>query len=101
MREEQHWTQQHLADAAVITLRTIQRVERGEGASAETLQALAAVFDTTIDQLQMDWDAVAGASSPASSRSFSTIDQLQMDWDAVAAVRRDLLEESNKQEKAL
>ncbi len=76
MREEQHWTQQHLANAADITLRTIQRVERGEGASAETLQALAAVFYTTIDQLQMD-------------------------WDAVAAIRRDLLEESNKQEEAL
>lgn len=59
MRDEKHWTQSHLAGAAGIQLRTVQRVEKGDGASVETLAALAAAFDTTIDRLQMDWDAAA------------------------------------------
>jgi transcriptional regulator with XRE-family HTH domain len=57
-RELRHWTQQHLADTADIQLRTVQRVEKGEGASAETLSALACAFDTTIDALHTDWMAL-------------------------------------------
>ena len=58
-REVKHWTQQHLADAADVLLRTVQRVEKGDGASVETLSALAAAFDTTIDLLQTDFTVVA------------------------------------------
>src|ERR1019366_7835815 len=58
-RERRHWTQQHLADTAGILLRTVQRVEKGEGASVETLGALANAFDVTIDILQADLAAIA------------------------------------------
>jgi transcriptional regulator with XRE-family HTH domain len=58
IRDIKHWTQQHLADAAGILLRTVQRVERGEGASLETLGALANAFDVSIDVLQTDMEAV-------------------------------------------
>jgi transcriptional regulator with XRE-family HTH domain len=58
IREIKHWTQQHLADTAGIVLRTVQRVEKGEGASLETLGALANAFDVSIDVLQTDMEAV-------------------------------------------
>ncbi len=44
-RVAQSWTQQHLADACGISLRTVQRVERYGNASNETAMALAAVFE--------------------------------------------------------
>ena len=44
-RTSQSWTQQHLADACGISLRTIQRVERYGNASNETVMALASVFE--------------------------------------------------------
>lgn len=57
IRDIKHWTQQHLADTAGIQLRTVQRVEKGEGASIETLGALANAFDVSIDLLQTDMEA--------------------------------------------
>lgn len=59
MREIKHWTQQHLADTAGIQLRTVQRVEKGEGASVETLGALANAFEISIDMLQADYATMA------------------------------------------
>ncbi|MDA8622346.1 helix-turn-helix domain-containing protein [Psychrosphaera sp.] len=44
-RTSQSWTQQHLADACGVSLRTIQRVERYGNASNETVMALASVFE--------------------------------------------------------
>lgn len=44
-RVAQSWTQQHLADACGISLRTVQRIERYGNASNETVMALAAVFE--------------------------------------------------------
>ncbi len=55
LREHKTWTQEHLAQVADVTHRTIQRVESGDGASAETLLALASAFDLTPDVLKMDW----------------------------------------------
>lgn len=58
LREMKHWTQQHLADTAGILLRTVQRVEKGDGASLETLGALSNAFDVSINVLQTDVDAL-------------------------------------------
>lgn len=50
LREARGWTQQHLADASGLSLRTIQRVEAGEvTASKETLLALSGAFNVTLD----------------------------------------------------
>jgi transcriptional regulator with XRE-family HTH domain len=54
-----HWTQQHLADTAGIQLRTVQRVEKGDGASNETLGALANAFNTSINFMLTDLVAMA------------------------------------------
>lgn len=51
LRNERSWTQQHLADACGISLRTVQRVERYGNTSKETLMSLAAVFELAQSEL--------------------------------------------------
>ena len=58
-REERHWSQEHLADLAGLGLRTVQRIEKGEGASKESLMALAAAFDVEAIALAADPDVTA------------------------------------------
>jgi transcriptional regulator with XRE-family HTH domain len=53
-REERHWSQEHLADLAGIGLRTVQRIEKGEPASRETMTALAAAFNVDVMALAVD-----------------------------------------------
>ncbi len=48
LRQSKGWTQQHLADACGLSLRTIQRVERHGVASKETALSLCAVFEQTM-----------------------------------------------------
>lgn len=50
-RTSRAFTQQHLADACDVSLRTIQRVERYGVASNETLMSLSAVFEVEINTL--------------------------------------------------
>ena len=49
MRLERHWSQEQLAEMSGLSIRTIQRIENGENAGLETLKALAAVFETNIN----------------------------------------------------
>ena len=44
LRAEQHWSQEQLAAACGLNLRTIQRLENTGNASIESVRALAAVF---------------------------------------------------------
>lgn len=53
-REERHWTQEELAMAADIDVRTIQRAESGQNLALETLRAIANAFEITIDQLSKE-----------------------------------------------
>lgn len=50
-RTQNCWTQQQLADACQVSLRTIQRVERAGSASNDTVQGLCAVFEIKADDL--------------------------------------------------
>ncbi len=45
LRDNKNWTQQSLADACGLSLRTIQRVEKEGVASRETMMSLCAVFE--------------------------------------------------------
>lgn len=45
------WSQEHLAELAGISTRTVQRIENGEQASLETLSALAAVLEVKVVEL--------------------------------------------------
>lgn len=51
LREKKSWSQEHLAEASGLGLRTIQRVEREGNASAETRLALAAALDVDVERL--------------------------------------------------
>lgn len=50
-REKRSWSQSHLAKAAGLSTRTIQRLERKGTASKETLLSIAAAFDVDIQKL--------------------------------------------------
>ena len=45
IRHSKGWTQQHMADASELSLRTIQRLEKTGNIAAESLQALCAVLE--------------------------------------------------------
>jgi transcriptional regulator with XRE-family HTH domain len=50
-RKNKAWSQQHLADASVVSLRTIQRVENNGTGSLETIKALASCFELDVNEL--------------------------------------------------
>ena len=56
LRIEKGWSQETLAEVSGLSVRTIQRVERGGNASLETLGALAAVLETDISSLSKEPD---------------------------------------------
>lgn len=51
LRLKQGWSQQQLADASGLSVRTIQRIEAGNPASIESLKCLAAVFEVDFSTL--------------------------------------------------
>jgi transcriptional regulator with XRE-family HTH domain len=52
LRLQRGWSQEQLAELSGLSVRTIQRVERGQPASLETLQALGTVFNLDISALK-------------------------------------------------
>lgn len=52
LRQERSWTQQHLAQASGISLRTVQRIERYGTTSNETFMSLCAVLEVKADILR-------------------------------------------------
>lgn len=59
-RQRRGWTQQHLADAAGCSLRTVQRIENQGLASNESVSALCAVFEIERGALLVDDPANRG-----------------------------------------
>lgn len=53
-REAKSWTQEHLAGASGVPLRTVQRAEKGEGISKENLASLATAFSIDVQELLRD-----------------------------------------------
>lgn len=51
LRRARAWSQEQLAAAADLSLRTVQRVEQGEACAPETLQALAGALDVAAADL--------------------------------------------------
>ena len=52
LRLQRGWTQDQLAEFAGLSVRSVQRIERGAEASLESLKALAAVLEVDIATLQ-------------------------------------------------
>ena len=56
-RAECCWSQEHVAEIAGISLRTLQRIENGRAVSRDTAMALAAVFELDVSVLTLDINA--------------------------------------------
>ncbi|KAF7781742.1 hypothetical protein PRUB_b1064 [Pseudoalteromonas rubra] len=55
-RLQRGWSQEQLATLSGLSVRTIQRIERGQSPSLESLKSLAAVFETTVADLKEEPD---------------------------------------------
>ncbi len=53
-RLDRGWSQEQLAELSGLSVRTIQRIERGQTPSLETLKSLAAAFDLDVSDLSME-----------------------------------------------
>jgi transcriptional regulator with XRE-family HTH domain len=54
LRLQRGWSQEQLAQFSGLSVRTIQRIERGQKAGVESLKSLAAVFEIQFDELQQE-----------------------------------------------
>ena len=52
LRLQRGWSQEQLADLSGLSVRTIQRLERGQNASVESLKAIASVFEVDFSTLK-------------------------------------------------
>jgi transcriptional regulator with XRE-family HTH domain len=53
LRLQHGWSQEQLADLAGVSVRTVQRLERGKPASVETLKSLGAVLNVPFHDLRI------------------------------------------------
>ena len=65
LRLQRGWTQDQLAEFAGVSVRSVQRIERGAEASLETRKALAAVFEVDLITLQNGADPMETQASIA------------------------------------
>jgi transcriptional regulator with XRE-family HTH domain len=52
LRLQRGWSQEQLAEVSGLSVRTVQRIERGQPGSLESLKALAAVFEIDFNRLK-------------------------------------------------
>jgi DNA-binding XRE family transcriptional regulator len=58
MRKEKAWSQEELAIAAALNLRTIQRIEKEATASLQSMKALASAFAVSLRAIQYEESAM-------------------------------------------
>lgn len=56
LRLQRGWSQEQLATMSGLSVRTVQRIERGQTPGLESLKALASVFEVELSQLQGNSD---------------------------------------------
>ncbi|MBP8065213.1 MAG: helix-turn-helix domain-containing protein, partial [Aeromonadaceae bacterium] len=56
LRLQRNWSQEQLAQVSGLSIRTIQRIERGQTPGLESVKSLAAVFDVHVESLLMEND---------------------------------------------
>jgi transcriptional regulator with XRE-family HTH domain len=59
LRLQRGWSQAQLAELSGLSTRTVQRIEGGHNATAESLKSLAAVFEVDFQELRSVMDAAA------------------------------------------
>ncbi|WP_228517780.1 helix-turn-helix domain-containing protein [Aliidiomarina indica] len=93
LRESRGWSQEHLAEVAGLSLRTIQRVEADGRGSRETKLSLAAAFDVPLGRLSIvvPGESVQGCGAEHTSFSLTTIGTLLVVIGIIAAANMPLL----------
>jgi transcriptional regulator with XRE-family HTH domain len=90
LRNTKAWSQQHLAEVSGLSLRTIQRIEKTQSASQESVKAIAAAFDGTPEMLLVEAPAnkeqldAASASVVQTRRAGFSLSRQQLLWIATA-----------------
>jgi transcriptional regulator with XRE-family HTH domain len=84
LREQKSWSQEHLASAAGLSVRTVQRVEVQNLASAETRLALAAALGVPVADLM---PPPASTNAPVEDRRPPIV----ANWGFEAVMRKTLL----------
>jgi len=74
LRLRKGWSQDQLAELADVSVRTIQRIERGHPPSLETAKALAAVFEVDVTTFTPEKDMTHTDENRARERHPDTID---------------------------
>jgi transcriptional regulator with XRE-family HTH domain len=104
-RQRRGWSQEQLAAAAGVGVRTIQRMESGSTASSETAKCLAAVFGVPFSRLLMEepkafsrrrrlWAATAAVCAAAASSLFLMSGANATDIGMAIKLRTDTTNES-------
>jgi transcriptional regulator with XRE-family HTH domain len=101
MRKARAWTQEQLAAAANLDTRTVQRVEKDETKSPETLQAIAGAFNVDLESLRSTWlipdSRLLHTWLVTSHRQFVRIEEA-ISWNAqTRTIMAPLTEEGEKQ----
>jgi transcriptional regulator with XRE-family HTH domain len=76
-RLKRGWSQQQLADASGLSVRTIQRIEAGQPASTETLKSIAAVFEVDFSTLSSEEPQMATATTVAEKEEREAFDYVR------------------------
>ena len=84
LRLQRGWSQQQLAELSGLSSRTIQRIENGQPASAESLKSRASVFEIDFTTLTSEPDMSATATATATAATQAQ----QAEQLALAKVRR-------------
>jgi transcriptional regulator with XRE-family HTH domain len=77
LRLQRGWSQQQLAELSGLSARTIQRIERGQPASSETLKSLASVFEVDFSHLASE-STVTPTSAAATAIAMTAEEQLAL-----------------------
>ena len=79
LRLRKGWSQDQLAELADVSVRTIQRIERGHKPSLETANALAAVFEVDVTTFLEEQDTMTHAEpqKPAGGHEQLAVDEAE------------------------
>ncbi|XZG70959.1 2TM domain-containing protein [Chitinibacteraceae bacterium HSL-7] len=76
-RLEKGWSQQQLAELTGLSVRTVQRIERGQPAGLETARALASVLELDLSDIQSTTEGAAPMTQTQSTHHDDIIAQVR------------------------
>lgn len=79
LRLQRGWSQDDLAQLTGLSVRTIQRIEKGQKAGLESLKALAAVFEVELTDLQQEPDMQNSSSFPHGQYNVTAEERLALE----------------------